>query len=202
MANRTFGGLRWRKNLHAPLSTTPPIEILPLSSGYATSLYLGDIVKMQDSGYLAAAAAGDTAYGVFAGVEQMYDGTKMVKNGSYNITATYSTNFERQTLVRIIPIFGQVFEVCTYDVASGYDTYAEHLAMVNENCEWVAGTASGDDSGTKLNLTTHASTNTLSLRLVGLSKQIDDDFAAAGIHWYVTGNLVQRPTAGSSTGNG
>lgn len=199
MANRVAPGARWRHSLLAPSVCSPPIHILPVASAYATSLYMGDFVKMVSTGYMEAAAAGDTIYGVFAGVDQRYDGEKMVRGGKYT-TSTYSTNFERQTFIRVIPAFGQVFEMRTDDVAASYDTYAEHLAFIGENCEWVAGTAVDDTSGSLLDISTHATTNTLSLHLLGLSKHVDTDFAALGVPYLVTVNLVQQPTTGSTTG--
>ena len=90
--------------------------------------------------------------------------------------------------------------MCTDDVAAAYDTYAEHLAFVQENCEWVTGTANGDYSGNLLDISTHGTGNTLSLHLHGIAKHADHDFAALGIRYYVTVNLTQQPTAGSTTG--
>jgi len=201
MANRaTFGGARWRRNLTAPSSTSPPIEILPVADDYNTQLSIGDFVKQISTGYMERAAAGDTIYGVFVGCEQYYDGTAIRRGGKYPASQSYDTNFERQTLIRVIPAFGQVFEMCTDDVGSTYDTYAEHLAFVGENCEWVSGTASGDYSGNLLDISTHATTNTLSLHLRGIAKHVDHDFAALGVRYYVTVNLTQQPAAGSTTG--
>lgn len=201
MANRaTFGGARWRQNLLAPASTTPPVVILPVASAYGTQLSIGDFVKLISTGYIERAAAGDTIYGVFDGAEQYYDGTVIRRGGKLPASTTYSTNFERQSMVRVIPAFGQVFEMCTDDVGSTYDTYAEHLAFIGENCEWITGTAVDDSSGNLLDISTHATTNTLSLRLHGLVKHVDTDYAALGVRYYVTANLVQQPIAGSSTG--
>jgi hypothetical protein len=201
MANRaTFGGLRWRGSFISPSANVAPIEILPIADDYGTALYIGDPVKLVSTGYIEAASAGNTLYGVFAGCEQYYDGTSIRKGGKYPASQSYDTNFERQTLARIIPCFGQIFEMCTDDVGGTYDTYAEHLAFIGENCEWIAGTASGDNSGALLDISTHNTTNTLSLNLRGLSKQPDTDYAALGVRYYVTVNLLQQPTAGSTTG--
>jgi len=200
MANRTFGGAKWRSNKLSPGAINPPITIKPIASSYGTAINRGDFVKLISTGYIEICSAGDTIYGVFDGMEQYYDGTVIRSGPKYPATQVYGTVFERQSKARIIPVFGQVFEMCTDDVAASYDTYAEHLAFVGENCEWVAGTASGDTSGAKLDISTHATTNTLSLRLDGLAPQLDDDFAAAGIHYFVTVNLVQAPAAGSTTG--
>lgn len=200
MANRTtFGGARWRSNLLTPNAKSPPIEICPVASAYGTVLYRGDFVKRLSTGYIEAAAAGDTIFGVFDGAERYYDGS-VIRSGPKLPVSTYSTNFERQSMARVIPAFGQVFEMCTDDVGSSYDTYAEHLAFVGENCEWVAGTASGDESGTLLDISTHATTNTLTLRLHALSRHVDTDYAALGVRYLVTVNLLAQPTAGSSTG--
>lgn len=199
MANRQRGGFRWRGNLLAPTAINPPIEILPVADDYSTALYIGDPVKLLSTGYIAAASAGDTLYGVFVGCEQYYDGTAIRKGGKYPASQSYDTNFERQTKVRVIPAFGQIFALCADDGTTA-TTYAAHLAFIGENCEWVAGTASGDDSGALLDISTHATTNTLSLRLHALGTGTDQDFASAYVEYLVTVNLLQKPAAGSTTG--
>lgn len=201
MANRSInGGLRWRGNLTAPTAVSPPIIEVPIADDYGTALYLGDPVKLATTGYLQAASAGDTLYGVFAGMKQYYDGTVIRSGGKYPASTSYDTNFERQSIARVIPAFGQVFEMDTDDVAASYDTYAEHLAFRGENCEWIAGTAVGDHSGALLDISTHATTNTLSLSLHAIASHVDHDFAAARVKWLVTINLLSKPAAGSTTG--
>ena len=200
MANRVTPGAKWRYSLLAPNSDTPPIEIMNIADDYGTQLSIGDFVKRINTGYIERAAAGDTLYGVFVGMEQYWDGTAMRKGGHYPASTSYDTNFERQSKARVIPIFGQAFEMDSDTAGSSEDTYAEHLAFVGENCEWVTGTATGSYSGNLLDISTHATTNTLSLRLVGLSRHVDTDFAAVGVKWIVTGNLVHAPATGTTTG--
>lgn len=200
MANRVITGARWKYNALAPSATTPPIEIMNIADDYGTQISIGDFVKRINTGYIERAAAGDTLYGVFVGMEQYYDGTAIRKGGHYPASTSYDTVFERQSKARVIPIFGQIFEMDTDDVAAGYDTYAEHLAFVGENCEWVSGTAVGSYSGNLLNISEHNTTNTLSLRLVGISNHVDTDFAALGVKWLITGNLLHSPATGTTTG--
>jgi len=200
MANRLYSGARWKGSFVAPACVTPPIEILPIADNYGTAIYIGDFVKLASTGYIQAASAGDTIYGVFAGCDQYFDGTAIRKGGKYPASQVYGTNFERQTKARIIPAFGQIFELDTDDTAASYDSYAEFLAFIGENCEWIAGTAIDDTSGTLLDISTHATTNTLSLHLRGISNAVDHDFAAKGVKLLCTVNLLQQPTAGSTTG--
>lgn len=199
MANRTLTGARWKQSLIAPAASSPPIEVLPIASGYNTDIFVGDFVKILSTGYVSRASAGDTLYGVFAGCEQYYDGSKIVRGGKYPANTAYGTVFERQTFARIIPAFGQVFEMDADDATTA-TTYAANLALVGENAEWITGTGTGDNSGNLLDISTHANTNTLSLRLHGLSKHVDIDYAAVGVKYYVTVNLVEKPAGGSTTG--
>jgi hypothetical protein len=197
--NRQFGGFRWLRNHYAPNSTTPPIEIKPVADDYGTAIYIGSPVKQVSTGYFEAAAAGDTIYGVCVGVEQYYDGSAIRKGGRLPASTSYDTNLERQSKIRVIPVRGQVFQICADDKTTA-TTEAGYLAFRGENCEWVAGTAVGDHDGALLDISTHATTNTLSLRLIEPVVRPDLDYAGLYVPWAVMFNLIQDIGSGSTTG--
>jgi hypothetical protein len=201
MANYQRGGLRWVRSRTNPDQHSPPIEFKTVATSYATALYTGDIVKIVSDGTIAAAAAGDTAYGVFDGAEQYYDVANgvMKKGGSLPSTVAWGTVWERRSVARVIPFRGQVFRMCCDD-ATTFTTPATYDDSVGENCEWIAGTAVGDQSGTLLDISTNNTTNTLSLRILSYPNQNLTDFASAYVPVDVVANLIQDEASGSTTG--
>lgn len=199
MANRRIGGFRWRFNRLAPHTSHPPTMILPVASAYGTALYDGDPVKQLSDGTIAAASAGDVIYGVFSGAEMYYDGSVMRRGGSLPASTTYGTVLDRQSKVRVIPARGQVFEIDANDGTTA-TTLSAHQALIGENCEWAAGTNVNDQSGAVLNISLHATTNTLSVRLYNLATNPDQDYSAAGVKYLVYFNLVQDGEGGTTTG--
>ncbi len=197
MANLQRGGFRWVGNLLAPNSTTPPTEILPAASAYATVLYIGDPVKLISDGTIQVCSAGDTVYGIFDGAAQYYDGT-VVRSGGKLPVSTYGSVLSRQSLCRVIPARGQLFAICADDATTA-TTQAAHQAFVGENCEWIAATGTNDNSGALLDISTHNTTNTLSVRLERLPNQGLQDFASAYVEYHVQFNLIQGIGSGSTT---
>lgn len=197
MANLARGGFRWKGNKLIPNAVSPPIVVLPVASAYGTVLYRGDAVKLASTGTLQAAAAGDAVYGVFDGAEQYYDGVQIRKGGSLPVS-TYGSNLSRQSRARVILARDQIFEIDA-DEATTATTQAAYEAFVGENAEWVAGTPIGDQSGTQLDISGHATTNTLSVRILNIPNKENQDFAATGVKLSVEFNLIQDSTA-SATG--
>lgn len=198
MANRRIGGFKWRSSRIAPSSKAPPIDVLPVASAYGTVIYEGDVVKKLSDGTVAVATPGDAIYGIANGAKQYYDGSVIRGGGSLPVS-TYGSVLERQSLLRIIPVKGQIFEVDANDGTTA-TTQAAHQAFVGENAEWVAGTNVNDQSGAQLNISTHATTNTLSVRIHGLGTNPDQDYAAVGVKYLVYFNLVQDGEVGTTTG--
>jgi hypothetical protein len=198
MANTARGGFRWRYNKLSPTSASEPVQIMPVASAYATVLYRGDPVKIASTGTIQAAAPGDRVIGVFDGAEQYWDGTQIRKGGSLPVS-TYGSNLTRQSLARVILARGQIFEVDADDGVTA-TTQAAHQAFIGENAEWATGTPVGDQSGAVMDISTHATTNTLSLRLVDLPNQGQQDFAATAVKYHVEFNLTQDTAAGTTTG--
>lgn len=199
MANSFKGGFRWARSKTGPgQNVNRPIMILPVASAYGTVLYRGGAVKLLNDGTIAACAAGDTVYGIFDGAAQYYDGT-VVRSGGKLPVSTWGSNISRQSLARVIPVRDQIFLAAGDDATTG-TTLAAYQAFVQENVEWVAGTAVGDESGDLLDISTHATTNTLSVRIEGISNPQLTDFTSTGVTLEVSFNLIQDTGSGSTTG--
>lgn len=199
MANLTRGGFRWRGSFDAVSQKEPPIEVLPVASAYGTAIRRGDPVKLLSTGYMDIAAPGETPYGVCDGVTQYYDGVAIRSGQALPASTTYSTNFSRQSLIRVIPVRGQKFEIDA-DLTDGATTWAGWLALIGENADWVAGTASGDMSGVVLDISTHNTTNSLGCRIREVVSPNLQELDAARVKLMIEFNLVQSTTAGSTTG--
>lgn len=197
MANLLRGGFRWVGSKTAPAGMSMPVIILPVASAYGTVLYRGLPVKLASTGTIQAAAPGDAVYGIFDGAEQYYDGTQVRKGASLPVS-TYGSNLSRQSKARVIPVRDQFFEIDADD-ASTFTTQATYQAAVGENAEWAAGTPVGDQSGALLDISGHATTNTLSVRIENIPNQEEQDFAALGVKLTVSFNLIQDATS-SATG--
>lgn len=199
MANVYKGGFRWIRSKTTPgQHSQAPINILPVASAYGTVLYRGGAVKLLSDGTIAAASAGDTIYGVFEGAEQYYDGTVVRKGGKLPVS-TWGSVIPRQSLARVIPVRDQIFAAACDDNTTA-TTLATFQSYVGENVEWIAGTASGDESGDLLDISTHNTTNTLSVRIEGISNPTLTDFTSVGVTLEVSFNLIQDTGSGSTTG--
>lgn len=197
--NRPMGGFRWRYSEFDP-NDGPPIVYAPVQSNYGTALYDGDPVKMS-SGYLVAAAAGDAVYGVFAGAERYYDGSAIRRGGSLPANSVYGSVVDRISMARVIPARGQVFEIDSNDNVKN-TTQLAYMNLQNLNAEWIAGTHVNDQSGALLDINgvTPATTNTLSLRVVGVSFYPDIDYTQKNVKLLVKWNLIQDGAVGTTTG--
>lgn len=197
MSNLSRVGFRWVGSKTDPAGASMPVIILPVASAYGTVLYRGLPVKLVSTGTIQAAAPGDAVYGIFDGAEQYYDGTQVRKGASLPVS-TYGSNLSRQSKARVILARDQFFEIDADD-ASTFTTQATYQAAVGENVEWVAGTPVGDQSGALADISTHATTNTLSVRIENIPNQEEQDFAALGVKLTVSFNLIQDATS-SATG--
>lgn len=116
------------------------LETYPIASGYATSLYAGDVVKLNATGTLELAANGDTVLGVFNGC--IYTGTDGVPVFSGKWPASTTSNFPIKAFVTdnpdttfIAPANGTVGQVkvgMLYPVVrdGGSDAYERSLSYV------------------------------------------------------------------------
>jgi hypothetical protein len=201
MPNLHRKGFRWVGHKNAPSQTNPPIILKPVADDYATTLKIGQPVKVVSTGYIEAATAGDDIFGVFVGAEQYYDSTIAALRGGPTLPAStsYDTNASRVSLARVIPARDQLFEINVDDNTTA-TTYLGYVAFLSENAEWAAGTASDELAGCVLDISTHAVTDTLSVRIEDIPDRNMQDFSAADVRLVVSFNEIQDTGSGSETG--
>lgn len=198
MANVSHNGFRWVYNRNAP-GAPPPVRILPVATAFNVALPRGYPVKIISDGTIEDADPGDAVYGITDGVEQYYDGTVVRSGTSLPASISWGTNISRQSRVRVIPVRGQVFQVVADDNTTA-TTLAAYQAFVQENVEWAAGTASGDEAGCVVDISGHAVTNTLSVRIEDVPNRETQDFTSTGVVLHVSFNLIQDTGSGAILG--
>lgn len=198
MPNLARGGFRWRYNKSAPASASAPIMVYPVATAYATVLRKGDPVKLVATGTIEKATPGDAVIGVMDGAEQYWTGTELKKGISLPVS-TWGTNLSRQSKVRVILARGQVFEV-DVDENTTATTQAGYEVFVGENVEWVAGTPTDEYSSAAVDISGHAVTATLSVRIHDVPNKDMQDFAATGVKLHVEFNLTQDVRGGAALG--
>jgi len=181
-------------------SSEEKLEEWPVASAYQASpgavnvpLRVGDAVIRVSDGTVAIAVAGSAGkvYGVIEGIVQVYDAAvgapvkaKTVPGG------TTWTGLVNQTKVLVRPVKGVIFEVDADDATTA-TTEAAYQAYRGENADISYSTVLNVGAFPKLDISTHATTNTLQLNIVGISPTGDNrDFAGANVKLLVQFNLV------------
>lgn len=204
MANPNYYGLRWHSSLagHAPPT---PIR-MPVASAYQAApggvnvdLNVGDPVKEvtgsgNDPGSVALIAGTDTPFGVICGIAPNYNSSLGRRQFTPSLPGgtTWGTNLERISYVYVIPVANQVFEaVC--DDATTFTTELGYLTSVNKNVTLTINQVSGSTLATpKIDISTVNTTNTLTWRILGLSRRIDIDYSLTNVPLLITANLAQQ----------
>lgn len=202
--NAKFKGLRWVSSISGV--PTPKMIRGRVASGYTGTINggsgnidinIGDPVKLLSTGYFAHAAGneaagnnGDAIWGVCGGVMPYYDGTVMQVSSRLPANTVYSTNFERQSFIQIIPVMGNRFEA-DCDDATTATTEAAYLAFIGENVDHRLTTASEPKTNVMLDISTHATT-TAQWRIVDISQnRANVDFSGAFVKLIVECNEAQ-----------
>lgn len=190
--NQLRYGFRWKRGLHS--GGQPRTFRARVASAYqATSvdLWPGDPVKMVSDGTIALCAAGDATYGIIAGIAPYYDGVKMVTNDHLPGGTTYSSVLERQSIVYIIPVAGEIFEIVSDDKTTA-TTEAGYNALIGENCDVsINADATAKRAYPELDISDHK-TATAGWRIVDIAQRIDIDFTGLYVPLLVTCNEVQE----------
>lgn len=198
MANVSHTGFRWKFNRNSP-GAPPPIRVLHVATSYGTKICRGVPLKVDTDGSVVVATPGDSIFGIADGVEQYYDGTTVRSGTALPATTVWGTNVSRQSRVRVIPVRGQIFEV-QVDENTTATTLVGYQAFIQENAEWAAGTNVGDEAGAVLDISGHATTNSLSVRIEDVPNKESQDFTSTGVVLHVSFNLIQDTASGSTTG--
>jgi len=196
-------GFRWVRSV-AGVAMPKPQRVRIASAYQATAggtnvdVHPGDPIQILSTGYgsLAVGSEGTqtVVYGIAVSFGPQYDGTAMWPKNKYSVS-TYSTNFERQTFMNVVPVVGSVFEI-DCDDASTFTTEATYLAAIGENADFVltADTTNANDpkATPQLDISTHNTTSTLQCRIEDIAQQVNTDFSGNYVKLYVTFNKVQQ----------
>lgn len=155
------------------LSGCADISISPytIASSEATAMALGSPVKLTGTGTnIALAAAGDTAVGVFAGVEYLNTQGEHVRSQYWPAgTVTYDGT-DAQALVWDDPNI--IFEIQTATLAK---------ADVGQLADWVAGTLDTLNKRSGAYLDSSLATSGKGLRILRLADKVGNDYGAYAI---------------------
>jgi hypothetical protein len=165
----------------------------------SVGLYPGDPVKLVSTGGVIISLTTEAVWGIVVGILPYWDGTRMVPGPKLPNQTTWGTVEERRSQVLVVPASAGVWEIDCDDTAAAYDTKGEYEAFVGENVTHTVpgGTASGvaptDSADPYIDISTHATTNTLTWRIEGVSPTAENqDFATTYVKMLVSINLSQE----------
>lgn len=168
-------------------------------NGGAQNVVLGEgdvLVQLSDgSATLAIGSEGTdstTILGVVCGIKQYYDtvrGVMTAMGPGVPSDLAWGTNLARQTRVYYIPIEACIWAVQVDDAVTA-TTEAAYQAFIGENVRMVNTGATGTNrAAPKLDIATHATTNTFPFKIVGLSQTAQNqDYSGANVELYVISN--------------
>lgn len=201
-ANRIQYGIRFHSTMHGSGMPSPKLAVMasglqPAVNGVSdTTLGLrkGDPIRRLSTGYFglcagneAAGNAAETVDGIIVGIEQYWDGEKLIVGGNrlpYN--TTYSGR-ERESRVWYIPAAGNYWEIDCDDAATA-TTYAAYLAFKGELCDHRLKSLSETDGKAwpRLDISTHA-TASGQWKIEQISGSMhNQDFAGANVKLIVS----------------
>lgn len=194
--NTTRRGFRWSSTNNGGKS--PPINWVHVATGYATLLAVGDAVKRAADGTLQRAAAGDTnIYGVIQSC-WFWDGTYYKTRDHIPASTSWGTNQARISKCAVIPVQGQVFEVDADDKTTA-TTLAAYQALLNENCDHIVESVTGNISGMALDISTHVIT-TAQWRIVGIKNEVNQDYSGLRVKLLVECAESENPVYAAAVG--
>ncbi len=166
-------------------------------NGGAANVYLGagDPLLAVSTGSATLALGSETTdsttiLGVVTGIQQYYDSTNgvMTKKGpGIPSDLAWGTNLARQSRVYYIPADTAIWAV-QVDEATTATTQAAYEAFIYENCRMILTGASGETRAKpKLDISTHATTNTFPWKIIGLSPN-NQDYSGANVELLVISN--------------
>jgi len=141
------GGLRWVKSLTSG-SSNPPVEERVVASAYGTGLFRGDPLRMATDGTLVAAAATESISHVMVAAVRYYGSDGVIRSGQFlpastTYTGTYSRANPLASVILVIPVTNQLFEV---DVTTANATQTAGTALIGQ-CVDVVATAGSTTTG-------------------------------------------------------
>lgn len=189
-------GLRWMKAFGGR-SDLQPFRCFVATAYQAApgavnvDLHVGDPVKRVSDGSVAFCAATEAPYGVIASIGPYYDaGLGTMKFGSFLPGATAWTGTDRASVVYVVPVANQVFEADCDDNTTA-TTLATFMTYYGENVD-LANPAVAPYANPRIDISTHATTNTLNWRILEVSPRVNQDFTGNYVKLLITANIAQQ----------
>lgn len=211
--NRVAYGFRWALAANGGKPMPTPMEFPVITSqafninggAQGVSLRPGDPVRLLSTGGVtlcdgSEGAGGSLApFGIVVGIAPYYDVVKgvMVRGNALPSAVAWGTNLANQSKVYVVPIEAGIWEI-DVDEATSVTTEALYQACVGENCDYtLTGVSGATAASPKLDISTHATTSTLTMNIMGVSKTLDNqDFTGLNVKLYVRANVIQLKTVG------
>jgi len=168
-------------------------------NGGAANVYLGEgdpILQVSDGSVtLAIGSEGTdstTLLGICCGIKHYYDTAKGVMTAAgpgIPSDLAWGTNLARQSRLYFTPVEAAIWAIQVDDIVTA-TTEAAYQAFIGENCRFINTGASGDTRARpKLDISTHATTNSFPWKIVGVSQAAgNQDYAGANVELYVISN--------------
>jgi hypothetical protein len=211
-ANRAKYGFRFFRGIDGSLNMPAPEEMIVATSqsfdvsGGAANVYLrpGDpVIKLSTGGVNLCNGTENSQtavgpYGIVVGIKSYWDGTVMKPSNRLPSDIAWGTNLDRQSKVYVIPFNAAIWEI-DVDDSSTATTEAAYQAFIGENADYQLKGASGESyAAPRLDISTHATTNTPTCRIVGVSPSMENRyFDGDYVKLLVRANLAQVPHFGS-----
>jgi hypothetical protein len=220
MANNHVYGFRFFRSLSG--SDTPQHFTLPIASGYApntgadgsggtsVNLNIGDPVQFIDGGTVRLVQPGqatttavldDATFGIVVNFPRVKIDGAVRPNSFLTSGTTYTGGIDGQeaTLVTVVPVAGNIFEIdCGAAPGASFDTAAEWAAAVGKQAHFTysvlsSGVRGAPKANPVLDMSSiNSTTGIRQLRIVGMSKLGDvQDFDGASVRMQVMFNAVQ-----------
>lgn len=192
-------GLRWQGELGGG-QTCHSIRCFA-ATGYQAApggincdLRKGDVVKRVSDGSIAMAAAGDTPFGVIDAIGKYWDATNLVMTYGASLPGgnAWGTVTNRRPEIWVIPVANQIFEIDCDDNTTA-TTEATYLTYEGENGDLTNNAVAGSTLiSPRFDISTHAVTNTLTWRILGIANRFEQDPSGQFFKLLVTANLAQQ----------
>lgn len=210
--NRVEYGFRWSTAANGR-PCPEPIEgfvasgvSFDVSGGQANlSIGAGDLVsRASTGGFILCLGDESTAvppFGVVVAVTNYFDTAKGVRTPTALLPSdvAWGTLLERQSRIMVVPIRWGLWEV-DCDENTTATTEAAYQAFIGENVDHVNSITNTTRPSPRINISTHATTNSLHFRIAGISAtKSNQDFSGANVKLIVETNIAQDPIS-SATG--
>lgn len=168
-------------------------------SGGAANVVLGEgdpLLQVSDGSVTLALGSettdSTTIVGICCGIKQYKDtvrGVNTVMGPGIPSDLVWGTNLQFQSRLYFVPVESAIWAIQVDDNTT-FTTEATYQAVIGENCRMILTGASGETRAKpKLDISTHATTNTFPWKIIGISQTAQNqDYSGANVELYVISN--------------